>query len=143
MQTAICTWWCDILPERMREKMSNLLLYSGALLTLAWGIAHIIPVRGVVKSFEPVSEDNRRIILMEWLAEGLALCFIGALVGAVALISGPGNTVALLVYRLSAAMLICMAALTLFTGARTSILPMRLCPAVKTVAAVLILLGGT
>jgi hypothetical protein len=46
-----------------------------------------------------------------------------------------------LVYRALAVMLIIMAAWTLMTGARTSIIPIKICPAVKTICAVLLWLG--
>jgi hypothetical protein len=39
-------------------------------------------------------------------------------------------------------MLLVLAALTALTGARTSALPIKLCPVVKTLAAVLLLLGS-
>jgi hypothetical protein len=57
---------------------------------------------------------------MEWIAEGLTLCFIGLLVLLVTVWEGPLNPVSLSVYRISAVMLLVMAGLTLLTGARTS-----------------------
>ena len=54
------------------------LLYLGATILIVWGIAHIIPTRNVVAGFGPLSEDNRINITMEWVAEGLALAFVGA-----------------------------------------------------------------
>jgi hypothetical protein len=35
------------------------------------------PTRAVAAGFEPVSLDNRRILVMEWIAEGVTLIFIG------------------------------------------------------------------
>ena len=60
--------------------LSNILLYVGSIVITLWGIAHIIPTRSVVNGFGAISADNKRIITMEWAAEGLALCFIGVLV---------------------------------------------------------------
>jgi hypothetical protein len=45
------------------------------------------------------------------------------------------------VYRISALMLLAMVVLSLFTGARTSIIPIKICPIVKTIVAVLFFLG--
>ena len=56
------------------------MLYIGSIITIGWGIAHIIAARAVVKGFGDISEDNKKFILMEWVAEGLTLCFIGVLV---------------------------------------------------------------
>jgi len=122
--------------------MGDLLLYVGSAVTTVWGIAHIVPAKSVVAGFGPISGDNKRIITMEWIAEGLALCFIGLLVLSVTVWGGPQNQVSLIVYRASAVMLIIMAVLTSLTGARTSILPIKICPLVKTAAAILFFLGS-
>jgi len=79
---------------------------------------------------------------MEWVAEGLAMCFIGLLVLIVTISGGYQDRVAVMVYRSSAAMLVVMAALTALTGARTAILPIKICPYVKTTAALLLVLGS-
>jgi hypothetical protein len=121
---------------------SDLLVYLGAIVIIGWGIAHLAPTRGVVAGFGAISEDNRRVILMEWAAEGMALAFIGLLALLVTAIHGSEDAVALSVYRISAAMLLVMAAWTALTGARTSILPMKICPAVKTAVAALFLVGS-
>jgi hypothetical protein len=60
--------------------INELFLYLGSIIILFWGIAHIIPTKSVVNGFIKISEDNKRIISMEWIAEGLTLCFIGVLV---------------------------------------------------------------
>src|SRR4030043_394912 len=121
--------------------ISNILLYVGAGVITLWGIAHIIPTKAVVNGFGQISQDNKRIITMEWIAEGLTLCFIGLLVLSVTLWGGSQNEASIIVYRTSAAMLVVMAILTASTGARTSILPIKICPAVKLAVAILFLLG--
>jgi hypothetical protein len=122
--------------------ISNVLLYVGSIVIAVWGIAHIIPTRSVVNSFGSISEDNRRIITMEWAAEGLALCFIGVLVSLVTALGGAQNTASLVVFRTSAAMLMIMAGWTALTGARTSIIPIKICPFVKTAVAILFLVAS-
>lgn len=121
--------------------LDDLLLYAGSALIIVWGIAHIVPTRPVVAGFGSLSMDNQRILTMEWVAEGLALSFIGVLALLVTLQSGPANPVATLVYRTCAAMLVLMAGWTLVTGSRTSIVPIKICPFVKTTAALLLVLG--
>ena len=66
--------------------LDTLFLYLGAVLLILWGVAHIIPTRGVVAGFGALSEDNRINIIMEWVAEGLALAFVGALAALVTLV---------------------------------------------------------
>lgn len=75
--------------------------------------------------FGPIFNDNRRILLMEWLMEGLLLIFIGSLVVAV---TRESDRTAVIVYQLCALVLLIMAGISLFTGARTAIVPMKLCP---------------
>ncbi len=50
--------------------MNDILLYIGSGVITVWGIAHIIPTKNVVNGFGTISDDNRRIITMEWVAEG-------------------------------------------------------------------------
>jgi hypothetical protein len=92
--------------------INAILLYVGAGLITLWGIAHIIPTKSVVNDFGQISRDNRRIITMEWIAEGLTLCFIGLLVLLVTIFAGPQNSVSKIVYLTSVAMLVVMAVLT-------------------------------
>jgi len=115
----------------------NALLYIGSIIIILWGIAHLVPTRGVVKGFGAISEDNRRIITMEWLAEGLTLIFIGILVLIVTSQASDGNAAARWVVMASAAMLLVMAVLTQMTGARTSVVAIKICPWVKTLVAIL------
>jgi hypothetical protein len=119
--------------------INDILLYAGAGVIFLWGAAHVAPTRGVVAGFGELSADNRRIITMEWVAEGLALCFVGVLVAATRLWAGGG--VGRVVYVAAAAFLLVLAALSSFTGARTRIVPMKLCPYIKTAVAAAFILG--
>jgi hypothetical protein len=60
--------------------LNDILIYVGAGIITIWGIAHIVPTKSVIDGFGQLSKDNKRIITMEWIAEGLSLCFIGLLV---------------------------------------------------------------
>ncbi len=122
--------------------MNSMFPLIGSVIAAIWGIAHIFPTGAVIAGFEPLSRDNRNIILMEWVAEGFFLIFIGVLCATITLFGGPEGRVQEIVYLLSASMLLGLAVWSLFTGARTTILPMKLCPGVKTIAAILIGLGA-
>jgi hypothetical protein len=80
---------------------------------------------------------------MEWIAEGLTLCFLGFLVLLVTLFAGPRNLVSVIVYRAAAWMLVVMAVLTFVTGAKTSITPIKICPLVKSIVAILFFVGSS
>lgn len=121
--------------------IGDILLYIGAAIITIWGIAHIVPTRNVVNGFGPISQDNKRIITMEWIAAGFAQIFIGLLVFLVTIIAGSGTESSKVVYWASTAVLVALAVLGAFTGARTPILPMRLCPIIESAVAVLLLLG--
>ncbi|MFC1922798.1 hypothetical protein ACFLY4_05860 [Chloroflexota bacterium] len=120
---------------------ASIMLYVGSVVIILWGIAHIIPTKSVVDGFGSLSLDNFRIITMEWVAEGLTLMFIGILVLAVTWIIGPGSSAARLVIITAAGMLFVMAVWSGFTGARTSILPMKACPFVKSIVGILFILA--
>jgi hypothetical protein len=122
--------------------VSDALLYAGSAIITLWGIAHILPTESVVNGFGQISQDNKRIITMEWIAEGLAMCFIGILVLFVALFDEAESDVSVIVYGESAVMLVAMAVLTALTGARTSIVPIKICPFVKLALATLFILGS-
>jgi len=118
------------------------LIYIGSVLIILWGIGHLFPTKNIVKDFGTLSADNKKIITMEWIAEGMALIFLG-LLPLFTVIFSTGSENAFYISILgSAIMLIAMAILSAFTGARTSILPMKMCPYVKTLGAILMILGA-
>lgn len=49
--------------------MDEVLAYVAAGLVGLWGVAHAVPTRQVVAGFGPITVDNRRVLLQEWLAE--------------------------------------------------------------------------
>ncbi len=117
--------------------VSDLLLYAGSALIIVWGVAHIVPTRSIVEGFGELTEENRSIITMEWVAEGLSLAFIGFLVLLITIFHGPQDPVSASVYRISGVMLLIMAAWTGLTAGRKSVTFFRICPVVKTIGAVL------
>jgi hypothetical protein len=116
-------------------------LYLGAGLTALWGVAHLVPTRSVVAGFGDISIDNKRIIEMEWITEGVALIFIGVLVATVTLID-PLSAVSRAVYLVSAIGLAGLSLVSLFTGFKVRFVPFRLCPFIFLLSAALILFGG-
>jgi hypothetical protein len=122
--------------------VENILLYAGSIILLGWGIAHILAAKAVVKGFGDISEDNRKFILMEWVAEGLTLCFIGVLVLLTNILGGTTNSVSQIVFRISAGMLIVMAIWTALTGARTSNIPTKICPFILTAVAIMFVVSS-
>ncbi len=122
--------------------MNETLLYIGSGLIILWGIAHLIPTRAIVDGFGDISADNRKILAMEAIAEGLSLIFLGLLPLLVTLLADSASDTSLIVYFACGIMLLVMALLTLLTGARTAQIPYKICPAVKTIAAVLFILGA-
>jgi hypothetical protein len=119
---------------------NQILLYIGAAIPFLWGVAHLFPTDSVVKGFGDISVDNKNIITMEWIIEGIALIFIGIIVAGVTLI-GADNTVAEFVYVASAMVLIVLAIVSIFTGYRVNFFPFKLCPFLFTLSAVMIYIG--
>ena len=108
----------------------------------AWGIAHLANTKGVLESFEPMSVDTRRVVAMEWIMEGLTLAFVAALVVIITVLAAPNATASTIVYRASAVMLLVMATVSLFTGARVSFWAYKLCPVVFTAASAAFFFGS-
>ena len=121
--------------------MNETLLYIGSIVIILWGIAHIIPTKAIVNGFGEISEDNRKVLTMELIAEGLTLIFLGVLPLLVTLSVGVQDRTAGIVYLACAVMLLVMAVLTAVTGGRTPTIWYKLCPVIKTVVAVLFILG--
>ena len=121
--------------------LNNILIYISSIIIIIWGIAHIIPTKSVAAGYEDISRDNKLIFIMEWIAEGITLIFIGTLTLLINILNGYQNPASLNVFRISAVMLIIMAILTAFTGARTKVIFFKICPFVKTIGAVLLLLA--
>jgi hypothetical protein len=118
------------------------LAYVASATLIAWGSAHLAPTRAVAASFGDISVDNRRILVMEWAAEGITHISIGLLVVICTAAEGPGDPTTQLVYVVSAMILVVLAALTAATGARTPVVWFRICPFVLTSAAALLLLAS-
>jgi hypothetical protein len=70
---------------------TDLLAYLAGADLVLWGLAHVLPTRTVADGFGNIGSDNRRILVMEWLAEGIAHILIGLLVIAVAAAGEAGN----------------------------------------------------
>jgi hypothetical protein len=121
--------------------MSPTMLYLAGAMAALWGIAHLFPTRSVIRGFGEISTDNRRIIAMEWIVEGVALIFVGALVIAATYID-PRQVVSRAVYALSSLVLVALAVVSLFTGFKIRFLPFRLCPLIFGTSAILIWVGG-
>ena len=63
--------------------INQILLYLGSALPLFWGTAHLFVTKSVVGGFGDISLDNKRIITMEWIVEGVSLIFIVVLTATV------------------------------------------------------------
>jgi hypothetical protein len=53
------------------EMINKVILYIASMLPILWGIAHLFPTKSVVKEFGEISNDNKLIIAMEWIIEGV------------------------------------------------------------------------
>lgn len=120
--------------------MGLILAYTGAAFVSFWGFSHLFPTKNVVAGFGAISADNRNIITMEWIVEGVALIFIGALVATVTVVDA-ASPVSRAVYWLVVIVLNALSVVSLFTGFKVKFVPFKLCPVIFTVASVLILLG--
>jgi hypothetical protein len=120
--------------------MKKILLYVAGTLTLLWGISHLFPTANVVRDFGDISTDNKLIITMEWIVEGMALTFLGLLTIIVTK-TDTESKLARNVYLSIVSMLFSLAIVSLFTGFRIDFLPFKLCPVIFSLSAILIIVG--
>jgi hypothetical protein len=119
--------------------MSEVLAYVAAGAVFAWGVSHVIPTSQVVAGFGDISADNRHIITMEWIAEGLAFMFVGTLIAIVTWSGSVPSSAEGVVYRTVPGFLLAIGVLTSFTGARTGVIWFRMCPVVMSVSSALLI----
>lgn len=120
--------------------MNEILIIVGGATSLIWGISHLFPTKNVVRDFGAITEDNKRIITMEWINEGATLIFLGLLTIVIGIID-PFDEIAVLVLWFITSMLLVLAVISLFTGFKINFLPFRLCPVIFSFSAVCIVLG--
>ncbi len=118
--------------------MGEVLAYVAAVMTGLWGVAHAVSTLRVVAGFEPITADNRRVLVQEWLAEAISMWGIAILVIVVTAV-GHGADVTRWVYRVAALILVAFAILTALTGARTPVIWFKICPVLLTCAGFLLL----
>lgn len=122
--------------------MSEALAYVAAGIVFLWGVSHIMPTKAVVAGFGDISEDNRQIITMEWVAEGLSFIFVAVLIVAVTWSGETPEAAEDLVYRVNTGFLITIGAWTAMTGAKTSgggAIWFKMCPVVMSIASALLI----
>jgi hypothetical protein len=120
--------------------LNQVLFYLGGSITFVWGIAHLFPTTSVVKGFGDISIDNKHIIKMEWIIEGIALIFLGVIVIGVTIIESASN-VSIFIYLSSVFALFILAIISLLTGYKVNFLPFKLCPYLFSFSGMLIILG--
>lgn len=100
----------------------------------------MFPTKAVVKNFGSISMDNKHIITMEWIIEGVSLIFIGIILFLITIIN-MNNPVSIAMYWLIIVMLNTLSVISLFTGFKVNFLPYKLCPIIFTSASILIIIG--
>jgi len=121
--------------------VSQVLLYTASAMTGLWGVAHLLATKGVVAGFGDLTMDNRRIITMEWIVEGIALISTAAFVAAATAVQ-PEAPIASAVYAVAVGTLAALSVVSLLTGFKVAFLPFRLCPFIFGFSAVLIVWGA-
>ena len=119
--------------------MADTFALIAAGIVFLWGVSHIVPTKQVVAGFGNTTQDNRRIITMEWVAEGLSFVFVAALIVAVTWSSSTLEAAEDLVFRVSSAFLITIGAWTGMTGARTGVIWFKACPVVMSISSGLLI----
>jgi len=122
--------------------VDDYLFLAGGIIAGLWGVAHLFPTRNIIKLFGNISEENKRILAMSWIAEGVALIFIGTVVCLTVAVGGTENDATRVVTWSAAAVMFAFVVIALFTGFRTSIMPIKVCAFVDGLAGTLFLIGS-
>lgn len=122
--------------------MADTLAYVAGVLVGLWGIAHAIPTKQVAAGFEPITVDNRRVLIQEWLAEAFTMWGLAAIVMGATAVAADGDAVVAWVYRAAAGLLVGLAVLTALTGARTPVIWFKICPVLLGTSAVLLVVAS-
>ncbi len=115
-----------------------ILTIIGSVLTITWGVAHLFPTKNVVKDFGDISEDNKNIVRMEWINEGVTLIFLGLLLIVSVVVTGAVEAYLNILVIL---VLIVLSVVSLKTGFKIKFLPFKLCPVIFLLSALFIGLG--
>ncbi len=121
--------------------VSSLAIYIAAALVGLWGVAHLVATPWTIPTLGELDADARRVVTMEWLAEGTCLVSLSAFVAVVTALDR-SSAVASGVYAVATITLLAMTVSSLLTGARVNHIAYRLCPAIFSLSAALIALGA-
>jgi len=122
--------------------MSEILAYIAATLIALWSVAHSVPTRQVVDGFMPVTQENRYVILQEWLAEAFTMWGLAGILVAATVTGSSDSDVRAAVYFAVAALLTALAVLTATTGARTSVIWFKIRPVLLSSSAIILVVAG-
>jgi hypothetical protein len=131
-----------VLTAVMIGDVAAILAYVAAAVVAVWGVAHAVPTGQVLAGFAPVTADNRRIVLQEWLAEAFTMWGVAAVVIAATAVGGADTGVRGWVYRVAAGLLVALGTLTALTGARTSVVWFKICPVLLAGSAALLVVAS-
>ena len=92
--------------------MATILASAAAAIVALWGIAHAIPTGQVLVGFRPITQNNRRVVLQEWLAEAFTMWGLAAVIATMTLVDGAEAHASQWIYRVVAGLLIALAVLT-------------------------------
>ena len=121
--------------------MGPFIALTAAGLVAVWGVAHAIPTRQVVAGFAPITPNNRRVLVQEWLAEAFTMWGLAAIIITVTIVAAE-SVATNWVYRVSAVLLAALAVLTQLTGAKTTVIWFRICPVLLGTCAALLVIAS-
>lgn len=119
--------------------VDDILLLIGAGTITVWGVVYIILVWKDMRLFTGISDFARRVLLLQWVSQGLAMVFMGVIVWLCVSIGGTENAFVHILCWAIAVFLFVFALIGL--AARLQLLALRLSPLFCGISAVLIVLA--
>lgn len=117
---------------------SETVILIGSLFAIFWGFVHMIILRDILAGFGELSKENRLLLVYSWITEGITLLILGAIPLLVLWLGEWGAVNSLLIVRVVAGSLVISAVWTIFTGYKSSQVPMKFNPFIKLNAALLL-----
>jgi len=120
---------------------TELLLYAGSIIIISWGVFQLYPTKSRQKVIGELSGDNNKIVVMEWVAEGITFILIGLLVISVTYIAGAEKVGSRIVYLSSSVMLLILTLWSFSKNTSKWTKSMKACLFIKPTVALIYFIG--
>ena len=114
----------------------HILLTLGAILIISCGSIHVLLTKSIINGFNNIKEENKKILFLEWVIEGLMLYFISILVLVITISGLSEDIVSKIFFGASFVILLVMTILSLLTVVNLMTGDLNLKPKIKIILSI-------